>query len=126
MPLLIRRKKLNIFRIGNVKIYPGITEIKNEADIKLLKSHPSYQAMLDNGVHEEISKKEAASEKTTSDISKMNAKDAISIIQETHSIPILEDMYSKEMDDKGRKSVTNAIEDHIAEIKAPFDKPKED
>lgn len=127
MSLLIKRNKANIFRIGTVKIYPGITELTDEADIQVLTSHPSHQAMLNNGVHQIITKESVKKkEEETADIASMKAKDAIDIISETYSIPILEDMYQREMDDKGRTSVIKAIEDQIEEMRTPDEKPEDD
>ena len=108
---------------GLLTFYPGVTEVKNAEKIEAIKKHPSYQALLDSGVHVEVKAKPAASKTTkdapteTMDIAQMSAKDAIPIVQNTYAIPVLEDMHTREEDGKGRKSVLNAIIDQINEIK---------
>ena len=126
MSLLLKRNKANIFRIGHVKVFPGINEYTEEADIQVLKSHPSYQPMLDNGVHQEITKASAKKEQApTTDISEMKAKDAISVIKETYSIPVLESMLEKEEENKSRVSVIEAVNDQIVEMRTPDPDPSD-
>jgi hypothetical protein len=127
--LILKRNKANIFRFGRRTVYPGITQFSDPDIIKEIKSHPSYQSMLDNRVHEEIQKELPKSmqvedngrvaDTSTSDISEMNVKNAVSIIQETFAIPVLQDMYQLENSAKSRKSVLAAISDQIADIKDP-------
>jgi len=125
--MLIKRTKVNIFRIGNIRIYPGVTEITDEEQIQILTNHPSWQPMIDNGTHIIIEKESSGkSEEPTADIAEMKANDAIAVIRETLAIPILENMYNREMDDKGRKSVLSAITDQIEEIRKPPEAPKDE
>ena len=125
--LLIRRNKANLFRIGKHVFFPGVTEFKNQDDIREIQAHPSYQSLLDNKVHEVVeSKSQAAPEKTTSDITEMNARDAIKVVSDTYAIPVLIDMHQSETDNKSRKSVIDSIADQIADIKAPPEKKDED
>lgn len=132
--LLVKRTKANLFRIEHVVFVPGITELKNEADIKLVQKHPTYQALLKAGVMIELDEKPISSvaagddvnkKESTSDITEMNARSAIAIIQETYSIVILEDMHAREVEAKGRKSVLNTIEDQIKEMRSADNKDKE-
>ncbi len=128
--LLVKRSKANLFRIGAVVFYPGITEIKNENDIKMVQAHPSYKSQIANGVMKEITaeaiKKKVDGDSTdTTDITKMNVKNAIDIINSTFAIPILQDMYERETDStKSRKTVLQTILDQIKEIKTDPEKDK--
>ena len=118
MSLLIKRNKSNIFRIGSIKIFPGVTEIKKEDDIETLKSHQSWEPMIESKVHVVIEKESVIKEEgITADITKMKASDAISVIKETYAVPILQDMFLREQDTKGRSSVLKSIEDQISEMK---------
>jgi hypothetical protein len=117
--LLVRRNKPNIFRIGKVTFYPGITELKNERDIAMVQSHKSYKAQLELKVMEEVSKEDTKKKVETADITDMNARDAIAIVQETLAIPVLQDMHQRETDKKSRSTVLTAILEQIEFIKKP-------
>jgi len=127
--LILKRNKANIFRFGRRVIYPGITQFSDKLVIDEIKSHPAYQRLLDNRIHEEIKKELPKSmqvsdngqviDTSTSDISEMNVKDATVIIKDTFAIPVLHDMYQLENSTRSRKSILNAISDQIADIKDP-------
>ena len=125
--LLIRRNKANIYRIGKNVFYPGITKFTDPDVIREIQAHPSYQALLDNKVHEVVeSISQVKPKELTSNISEMNAKDAKAIIEDTYAIPILEEMMESENDGKSRKSILEAIRDQMEDIRRPPEKEGEE
>jgi hypothetical protein len=116
--------KLNI-----IPINPGLNTFTDQ-QVKVAEKCPLWKELLDNDVHRikqfptEDSKKK---DDVTDDISKMNQKDAIKVVEGTLSIPALEKMLDMEAEGKNRVKVRAAIEDQIEEMnKLPIDEGKKD
>ncbi len=123
--LSVRRNRPNIFRIGKAVFYPGVSEIHGEKLIEAVRAHKSYKALIKNGVMEEVTSKTVDKKDVTTDVTEMNARDAIRVIRETYAIPVLQDMHQRETDNKARSSVLAAVLDQIEEIKKPPEKSKD-
>lgn len=123
--LLVKRNLANLYRIGHVVFYPGITEIKDEDDIKMVQSHEAYKDLVKKGVMEEVSSKVPESGEPTADITEMAVKDALAVVRGTYAVQVLQDMHQRENDKKARKAVIQAITDQIAEIHKPTSKKKD-
>ena len=124
--LLLRRKKNNILTMDkDIRIFPGINRFTDPDIIKRLKNEDAYQRLIDNEVHEEVTKKSMNKEEsTTSVFTDMAVQHAKKVIENTFSIPALEKMYIDEQTQKDRKSVLTAIKDQIKELKPSSENKK--
>ena len=126
--LLVKRNRPNIYRLEGITFFPGINEITDPAKVEVLKKHPAYKEQLALGVmaevvspslHKDTSAGEKADTSTTTDITDMAVKDALSIIHETYAIQVLQNMHQREAGKRGRKNILSAIMDQIEDLKKP-------
>jgi hypothetical protein len=116
MSVIVKRKKANLYSIEGIKLYPGNTKLTDE-QAELIFNTPAWKAQVAAGVMCKVEALSQDSKEETGDIAKMNAQDAIAVIQDTFAIPHLQEMLISEQDNKSRITVIRAIEDQIKEIK---------
>jgi len=129
--LLIKWKRPNIYRCGDVRLMPGLNEV-HEKFWDEVKSMPAIKKRMEMGLLELVKHKKAApdsdEDKGVEDkpepkciIVECEVKDAIKIVKETLDHAKLEEWKSIEK----RKSVLKVIESQIKMLNEPPQKKKE-
>jgi hypothetical protein len=121
MALLLRRKKLNISGIGNIRIMPGINRFEDE-QVKEMEKNPAWKEMLASGVHEIVTAPKAIQEddtlfpETAKSIAEMSVKDAKAVIAGTFDVDSLGAMLDEEDAGDKRKGVFDAIDKQLEKV----------
>ena len=127
MPILLKRNKVNISGIGNIRIMPGIQRFEDE-QVQEMSKNPAWKEMLESGVHEIVSKPKAVQPKgedeviESSSVAEMSVKDAKKIILGTVDVDSLEAMKEEEDSGEKRKGIFDAIDKQLEKVSSDKDK----
>ena len=126
MALLLKRNKLNISGIGNIRIMPGINRFTDE-QVEEMKLNPAWEEMLTCGVHEIVSKPKAeALEEKADSIADMTVKDAKKVVSETYDVESLNAMIEEEDSKHKRKGIFDSIERQLEKVSSDKTDEEED
>lgn len=120
--MLVHNKGNFIRHIGEVRLLPGVNELnENQAELFKLDMKNKLNAILEkNGEIEVLEpKKKTNKEDIHIVFSDLNATDAITAIDDTVDITLLEKWLLEENTSKKRATVIKAIENQIEDIKNP-------
>jgi len=121
MALLLKRNKLNISGIGNIRIMPGINRFDDE-QVKEMEKNPAWQEMLASGIHEIVSAPKAIQQEDVlfpepaKSIAEMSVKDAKAIIAGTFDADSLGAMLDEEDAGEKRKGIFDAIDKQLEKV----------